>query len=120
MSERVERRVIEMIDGDLVSPYGNPVPGLEELGVDPARAPHRAESSLSEVATPTVMRLTVTRIGETPQAEAGLLADLAATGVLPGATISVREVPEGVVIEGVGGGLTVTHEEAKHLFVTFV
>src|SRR6218665_3379520 len=77
MSERVERRVIEMIDGPLVSPYGNPVPGLDELGVH-RQAPEKwDEVPLSEVFSGDSLEGVVTRIGETPQAESEFLGDLA-------------------------------------------
>src|SRR5680860_769647 len=32
MSEAVERRLLELLDHPTESPYGNPIPGLEELG----------------------------------------------------------------------------------------
>lgn len=32
MSEAVERRVVELLRHPTESPYGNPIPGLEELG----------------------------------------------------------------------------------------
>ena len=32
MSERVERKLLELLDNPTESPYGNPIPGLEELG----------------------------------------------------------------------------------------
>ena len=32
MSERVERKILAMLGGDHNSPYGNPIPGLDELG----------------------------------------------------------------------------------------
>ena len=34
MSEAVERRLIELLDRPTESPYGNPIPGLEELGAE--------------------------------------------------------------------------------------
>ena len=36
MSEQVERRLIEMLGHPTESPYGNPIPGLDELGVHAA------------------------------------------------------------------------------------
>ena len=36
MSEQVERRLIELLGQPRESPYGNPIPGLEELGLPPA------------------------------------------------------------------------------------
>jgi DtxR family Mn-dependent transcriptional regulator len=35
MSEAVERRVVELLRHPTESPYGNPIPGLEELGEQP-------------------------------------------------------------------------------------
>src|SRR5690349_23639046 len=32
MSEAVERRLLELLNHPTESPYGNPIPGLEELG----------------------------------------------------------------------------------------
>ena len=32
MSDRVEAKLLDMLGGPLESPYGNPIPGLEELG----------------------------------------------------------------------------------------
>ena len=32
MSETVERRLVELLDHPTESPYGNPIPGLDELG----------------------------------------------------------------------------------------
>ncbi|MEB0133664.1 iron dependent repressor, metal binding and dimerization domain protein, partial [Pseudomonas sp. CCI2.4] len=32
MSESVERRIIEMLEHPTHSPYGNPIPGLDEFG----------------------------------------------------------------------------------------
>ena len=44
MSETVERRLLEVLGHPTVSPYGNPIPGLDELGeedTDPCAAPRR-------------------------------------------------------------------------------
>src|SRR6187551_2229690 len=89
MSERVERRVIELIDGPLVSPYGNPVPGLDDLGVPAAEAANRDEVPIFRIISDRIVGGVVTRIGETPQAEPAFLADLAQIGVLPGRSIEV-------------------------------
>ena len=32
ISERVERRLVDILENPVVSPYGNPIPGLEQLG----------------------------------------------------------------------------------------
>src|SRR5690606_24625730 len=35
MSEQVERRIVELLKHPTHSPYGNPIPGLDELGETP-------------------------------------------------------------------------------------
>ncbi|CAN5542737.1 hypothetical protein BH09ACT4_BH09ACT4_20720 [soil metagenome] len=37
MSEQVERRLLELLNHPTESPYGNPIPGLDQLGDMPAR-----------------------------------------------------------------------------------
>ena len=37
MSEQVERRIFELLDHPTESPYGNPIPGLADLGGKPCR-----------------------------------------------------------------------------------
>ena len=39
MSEAVERRLLELLGHPTESPYGNPIPGLEELGEDAEAGP---------------------------------------------------------------------------------
>ncbi len=39
MSDEVERRVLAVLDHPTHSPFGNPIPGIEELGVDAEPAP---------------------------------------------------------------------------------
>ena len=34
MSEEVERRLVEVLNNPTTSPYGNPIPGLDELGLN--------------------------------------------------------------------------------------
>ena len=117
MSERVERRVIEMIDGPLVSPYGNPVPGLADLGVDRESAQNRDERPISQVFSDNPVSGVVTRIGETPQAEPEFLAQLMELGVLPGNTISVRRAERGIEVTAPAGAMTITEEDGRHLFL---
>lgn len=117
MSERVEKRVIELIEGPLVSPYGNPVPGLEDLGVEPQEAQDRHELAISEAFSGATVTAVVTRIGETPQAEPEFLAQLIEIGVFPGRTVTIVPSERGIGLEAEGGAITVTEEDARHLFV---
>jgi len=118
MSERVERRVIELIDGPLVSPYGNPVPGLGELGLEAKQSFGRPEVAVSSTVSDGAVSGVVTRIGETPQAEPSLLKDLTQIGVLPGETVIITAFSGGFELRAKHGTVTVTEDDAKHLFVT--
>ena len=60
----------------------------------------------------------VTRIGETPQAEPSLLKDLTQIGVLPGETVIITAFSGGFELRAKHGTVTVTEDDAKHLFVT--
>ncbi len=47
MSETVERRVLALLDNPTVSPYGNPIPGLEELDASLSAPDFRAGGLVS-------------------------------------------------------------------------
>lgn len=126
MSDRVEQRLVELLDHPQHSPYGNPIPGLEELGED-----HGAEQFLDGVvslvvfaratddASDGVVHAVVGRIGETLQVDGDLLRRLAESGVVPGAHITV-EAPGGLVTVGVPGSgmvLDLPDDVARHVFV---
>src|SRR5690606_33252103 len=66
MSDRVERRVLELLDSPRQSPYGNPIPGLDELGL-PAAQRDTAEISALDAGISGVTRVMLNRIGENPQ-----------------------------------------------------
>ncbi|WP_062461987.1 metal-dependent transcriptional regulator [Demequina soli] len=115
MSERVERRLLELLDNPTVSPYGNPIPGLAELGV--AGAPETpGERRLTALLDAGVAQVTVTRIGEHPQADLQLLREMVENGLLPGATVTVAEVPEGVEIRVGSRRGILAPEQARHIF----
>ena len=38
MSEAVERKLVQLLDNPTISPYGNPIPGLDELRRPPSEA----------------------------------------------------------------------------------
>ena len=44
MSEDVERRLIKVLNNPTTSPFGNPIPGLLDLGVGPGLRRRRRES----------------------------------------------------------------------------
>src|SRR5690349_9975233 len=69
MSEQVERRLIELLDHPTESPYGNPIPALEEIGGTPA--PPFLEGVINIVRRvsedPGPIQVTIRRLGEPVQ-----------------------------------------------------
>ena len=125
MSDRVERRLIELLDHPQQSPYGNPIPGLVELGeLAEAAAFLDGVTSLllfarSDGADRTPRQAIVGRLGEPIQTDTGLLERLSSAGVLPGASITV-ERGNGLVTVGAPGAeivLDLPDEVARHIFV---
>jgi DtxR family transcriptional regulator, Mn-dependent transcriptional regulator len=111
MSEKVERRLLELLGHPTQSPYGNPIPGLAELGelTDVAPGPGavagRELVALADVAgTPgTAGRVVVRRFGEPIQSDTALLTRLRRVGVRPDAEVPVSWV-NGRVRIGPGAG----------------
>ncbi|MCU1535374.1 MAG: metal-dependent transcriptional regulator [Glaciihabitans sp.] len=120
MSEQVERRVLEMLGHPTESPYGNPIPGLAELGQAPAARFMDGVVSIVDVAarSDAPALVTIRRLGEPVQFEPDLLQQLLAAGVVPGATATVSAVGSYVLVqvEGIGDGLELPNEVAAHIY----
>ena len=120
MSDRVERRLMDLLDRPQHSPYGNPIPGLGELGDERENELFLdgvvSVTALSDGATHGVVR----RLGEPIQTDVELLGALEEAGVIPGARVrvtpGVREVVVGA--EGAQTELELPEEIARHIFVT--
>jgi DtxR family transcriptional regulator, Mn-dependent transcriptional regulator len=121
MSEEVERKVIALLDNPTESPYGNPIPGLEELG-HPA-APAFMDGVVSLVGrvdgSTEPVTAVIRRLGEPVQFDPELLTQLQNAGVVPGATVSAAAAGSytSVAVEGFGEGLELPNEVAVHIFV---
>jgi DtxR family Mn-dependent transcriptional regulator len=113
MSEAVERKLLALLGNPTVSPFGNPIPGLDVLG-GPASQVEHALSLLSTTATPDGRRVVVRRISEQLQEDADLLRSLAEQGVRPGATVEATLVNGQVALDGhpLPAGV------AQHVFVS--
>jgi DtxR family Mn-dependent transcriptional regulator len=102
MSDAVERKLFTLLGEPSVSPYGNPIPGLEALRggeVDretTARTPTPDEAGLvrlDEFARSGGGKVEVRRIAEHIQIDERLMADLKSAGVLPGSDVDVVAIP---------------------------
>ncbi|GAA4416176.1 metal-dependent transcriptional regulator [Georgenia halophila] len=142
MSEQVERRLVDLLDHPHIDPYGNPIPGLEELGEGHTSAPDRPGLALTDVVAASspdglpgrppaagatdgraaAREVVLERIGEPLQVDVELLARMADAGLHPGVRLELRVLPAGDVVAlhapGAEVELEVPDEIARHLFVT--
>ena len=121
MSEQVERRLVELLGHPTESPYGNPIPGLDQLGDVPAKDFEQGVVGLvrrlNEAGGP--ISGTVRRLAEPVQVDPELLQQLKGAGVMPGASGDYR-YSEGYVLvqmDGNGEGLELPVEVASHIFL---
>lgn len=135
MSEQVERRLLELLDHPVDSPYGNPIPGLEALGekgLDDDAALTSGEHLTVALEAPGTFR--VLRLTEAVQTDPELLRELADAGVRPGQSVHAEgasgfvrvraaEMPQGaeqgdaVSVRGAGRGLEISEGTAAHIRV---
>lgn len=116
MSETVERRILELLHQPTHSPFGNPIPGLDELG-EPLVNDSGQLEGLDSVAQVEARRVTVRRIGEPIQDDHDLMASLSRAGVLPGQVVKVHRTEAGVMV---GSGMEyaeLSDATASHVFV---
>jgi DtxR family Mn-dependent transcriptional regulator len=116
MSDLVEERLLALLGDPLVSPYGNAIPGLAELGIAPGGVRREGEVSVATALKDGVSRVTVLRLGEAAQAEPGLLDAAIAAGILPGAALSISAEGAEYVLTGDLGAVIVSAIAARHIF----
>ncbi|MHA6524055.1 metal-dependent transcriptional regulator [Tessaracoccus sp. G1721] len=85
ISVDVEKRLVAILDSPTRSPYGNPIPGLKELGVDVEHTPFRERADpLADLVSDAPQRFVLQRMSENLQADPAMLPLLAAAGLRPG------------------------------------
>ena len=90
MSDHVERRILDMLNQPKFSPYGNAIPGLEELGIDSEKNDERTvPMALAARESGPEDRFTISRFPESIQTDIDLLKVLADAGITFGASVSV-------------------------------
>jgi len=119
MSETVERRLLELLDHPTESPYGNPIPGLAELGEAGDGEQFRdGVETLASVVGDDSRRVRVRRISEEMQKDETLMGALRRAGAIPGAVIAAVSTQEGVLLGSSGETAEIVPEAADHIFVT--
>jgi DtxR family transcriptional regulator, Mn-dependent transcriptional regulator len=118
MSEKVERRILALLKKPLVCPHGNPIPGLDQLGLPFATDQTDALVSLSEAAAGQRGEVVIHRISEQLQPDAALMHRLDAAGMRPGRRICVAGTGQGVEVWADDGERTAFERfVADHVFV---
>ncbi|GAB3266189.1 metal-dependent transcriptional regulator [Kineosporia babensis] len=138
MSDHVEQKLLKMLAGPMESPYGNPIPGLEELG-GPQAAPGAFREGVlslpdavaaSASSAPAGHELMIRRLGERLQIDTELMKQLQGAGMVPGSRVQAQRTPTGYLINVVkvpqvrsaeaDGGVALLADVARHVFVEAV
>lgn len=114
MSEAVERKLVRLLDNPTISPYGNPIPGLDELTTAPDdHSPHASVPPTLEVGLQRLDEyarrgggtVEVRRIAEHVQNDADLMGELKSAGIVPGEDVEVAAIArfgDAVPVTGTG------------------
>jgi DtxR family Mn-dependent transcriptional regulator len=119
MSESVEQRVYELLGRPTRSPYGNPIPGLAEFD-DSAAATQLGDGERNLAFPGLTGPVVVSRICESVQTNAGVLHQLHAAGIDPGAHVTVAQERDAVLIDRGGEEIRLPREVASRVFVAAV
>ncbi len=102
MSEDVERKLVRLLHKPTVSPYGNPIPGLDDLDLaenetsTSASVPPSLEvglQRLDEFARRGGGQVEIRRIAEHVQVDPDLMGELKLAGIVPGHSVEVQAIP---------------------------
>jgi DtxR family Mn-dependent transcriptional regulator len=119
MSEAVERRIVALLDKPLICPHGNPIPGLDDLGLPfVATDDHDGLVTLTYAALHSPgMIATVERISEQLQSDAALLHRLSDAGLRPGHAVHARTAGSGVEVWTDDELTALPRDVTDHVFV---
>ncbi|MCW2757531.1 MAG: Dihydrofolate reductase [Nocardioidaceae bacterium] len=117
ISETVERRLLDLLEHPTESPYGNPIPGLTELGDDDSESFMDGVEPLQALASGESIRVKVRRISEEMQKDESLMKALRRVGAMPGAVVNAQVGDFGVLVGSSGETAEISPEAAGHIFV---
>jgi len=120
MSDAVERRILALLDKQhdkpLVCPHGNPIPGLEDLGLPFGQVSdeHILPSLQAIVSGLEPVSVVVERISENIQPDDALMRLIATAGVIPGRLVSAQRAGKGIAIRSSVDAPTFDGHPAPH------
>jgi DtxR family transcriptional regulator, Mn-dependent transcriptional regulator len=117
MSEAVELKVYELLGRPTRSPYGNPIPGLNEFDGGDRSEPVGTGGERNLAFPGLAGTVTVSRICESVQTDSDVLRQLHAAGMDPGANVVVAQERDGVIVEHDGESVRLPREIASRVFV---
>ncbi|MGI8718280.1 MAG: metal-dependent transcriptional regulator [Lapillicoccus sp.] len=126
MSERVERKILGLLGERKESPYGNPIPGLDELGEqEPNEAFRSGVKNLTELVREDGPSLVmVRRIGEPVQVDHEALSLLTTAGLLPGERVAIQRRDDRIIAVREGAleasGVSLPEGLALHVFAAAI
>jgi DtxR family Mn-dependent transcriptional regulator len=124
ISEDVERKLVDLLHTPTTSPYGNPIPGLDELGVSAATEPFRdGNEQLQQVVSSSgvPIRVVIERMSEEIQKDVEMMGTLRQAGIQPGAEVRAEARGLGVRLTVNGfPSCEIDREASTHLFVSRV
>lgn len=113
MSEQVERKLLALLGNPTESPYGTPIPGLDEFGLDSTETFLAGVTAVSRFEGEGVVR----RLGEPLQVDVAVLRLLQDAGIRPGATVTVERAAQSTRVAGPDGVVELAPELAAHLYI---
>ncbi|MBY0285712.1 MAG: FeoA domain-containing protein [Mycobacteriaceae bacterium] len=110
MSEDVERRLVRVLDNPTTSPFGNPIPGLAELGLASSESGGDQINlvRLTELPAGMPVAVVVRQLTEHVQGDVELIGRLKDAGVVPNARVTVEANDHGGVMIVIPG-----HEQVE-------
>ena len=113
MSEEVERKVVELLPDVSRSPFGNPIPGLSELGVEVTEQPDSGVRAI-DLKQSTPVRARIVQINEILQVDAAQFRALNEVGIVVGAQVDIVNKDFTVTITTESGATVELSDDLAH------
>ncbi|HEY5202725.1 MAG TPA: metal-dependent transcriptional regulator [Acidothermaceae bacterium] len=118
MSEAVERRLLDVLGHPQESPYGNPIPGLAELGEGTDDVEFREGLVALSAVPESTHNVIVRRIGEPLQSDTALLVRLRRAGIRPNMPVRISRVGGELFVGREGDAVAFGDAVTSHVFVS--